>query len=135
MTFFLRDAIFQPEEEKLPEKPKLKDIFNGGVKTLDAITQFLTHLVCGPDARRGKSEIKQRRVDSIGQGIIYVATADLKFSKKHIQLGLVTESLTGSKKLLNVLNRCGHNISYTTTIEIENESTKLLEKILQSLMT
>ena len=118
MAFFLRDAIFQAEEEKLPEKPKLKDIFNGGVKTPDVLTQFLTHLVCSPDVRRGKSEIKQKRVN-----IIYAATADLKVPKKHIQLGLVTKSLTGSKKLLNVLNRYGHSISYTATEEIETELT------------
>ena len=84
MTFFLRDAIFQAEEEKLPEKPKSKDIFNGGFKTPDVLTQFLMHLVYGPDVRRGKSETKQRRVDSIGQYIIYAATAALKIPKKHI---------------------------------------------------
>ena len=63
MTLFLPDATFQAEKEKLPEKPKLKDIFNGGVKTPDVLTHFLTHLVCSPDVRRGKSKIKQRRVD------------------------------------------------------------------------
>ena len=64
MTFFLRDIIFQAEEEKLPGKPKLKDIFNGGVKTPDVLTQFLTHLVCSPDILHEKSKIKQSMVDS-----------------------------------------------------------------------
>ena len=54
------------------------------VKTPDVLTQFLTHLACGPDIRRGKSEIKQRRVDFIGLDIIYAATAGLKVPKKHI---------------------------------------------------
>ena len=72
MKFFLRDTIFQAEEEKLPENPKLKDIFNGGIKTPNSV---LTHLVCAPDVRRGKSEIKQKKVDSISQDIIYAATA------------------------------------------------------------
>ena len=81
---YLRDAIFQAEEEKLSEKPKLKDIFSGGGKTPDVLTQFLTHLACGPDIRRGKFEIKQRRVDFIGLNIIYAATAGLKVPKKHI---------------------------------------------------
>ena len=54
------------------------------VKTPDVVTQSLTYLVCGPDVRRGKPENKQRRVDSIGQDIIYAATAGLKVPKKHI---------------------------------------------------
>ena len=41
MVYFLRDAICQAKEEKLPEKPKLKYIFNGGLKTPDVLTQFL----------------------------------------------------------------------------------------------
>ena len=115
--------LFQAEEEKFPEKPKLKDIFNGRVKTTDVFTQFLTHLVCGPDVRHGKSEIKQRRVDFIGQDVIYAATAGLKVPKTHIQLGLVTGSLTRSKNFMNVLNRYDHSISYTATEEIETELT------------
>ena len=88
-----------------------KNIFNGGIKTPDFLTQFLTDLDCGPDLRRGKSEIKQRRIDSVGQGIIYAGTAGLKVPKKRIQLGLVTKVLTGSKTLLNMLNRYGQSIS------------------------
>ena len=85
-AFFLWNAMFQAEEEKVPEKPKLKDIFNGWVKTPDVLTQFF----CSPDVRRRKSEINQRRVDSIGQDVIYAATTGLKVPKKHIQPGLVT---------------------------------------------
>ena len=104
IAFFLWDAIFQAQEEKLTEKPKLKDIFKGGIKTPDVLTWFLTHLVCAPDVWHEKSEIKQRRVDSIGQYIIYAATAGLEVPKKHFQLLLVTKRLTESKKLFNVLN-------------------------------
>ena len=49
IVFFLWDVIFQAQEEKLTEKPKLKDIFKGGIKTPDVLTWFLTHLVCAPD--------------------------------------------------------------------------------------
>ena len=65
--------------------------------------------------------LKSRREGQTGQVIIYAATAGLKVPKKHIQLGLVTKSLTGSKKLLNVLDRYGHSISYTAAEEIETE--------------
>ena len=49
MALFLRDVISPAEEEELAEKPKLKYVFNRGVKTPNVYTQFLTHLVCIPD--------------------------------------------------------------------------------------
>ena len=67
--------------------------------------------------------LKSSREGQIGQVIKHAATAGLKVPEKHNQLRLVTKSLTGSKKLLNALNRYGHNISNTATEEIETELT------------
>ena len=43
--------------------------------------------------------------------------------RKHVMLGIAMKSLTGSKKVLEMLNRYGHCISYHTAEEIETEMT------------
>ena len=48
-------------------------------------------------------------------------TRGLVKPQKHLLLGLGVKSMTGSKKVLNILNRLGHCISYTTAEEIETE--------------
>ena len=40
-----------------------------------------------------------------------------------IQLGLTLKSMTGSKKLITLMNRMGHSISYNTADELETELT------------
>lgn len=38
-------------------------------------------------------------------------------------LGLATKSLTSSRQVLNILDRYGHTISYTTAVKLETETT------------
>ena len=42
---------------------------------------------------------------------------------KHLKLGLAVKKLTSSRKVLEILNTCGHTPSYHTIEEIENELT------------
>lgn len=44
-------------------------------------------------------------------------------SKKHIKLGLAVKSMTNSRTLVNLINRLGHSVSYTSAEEIETELT------------
>ena len=46
-----------------------------------------------------------------------------KKPSKHLKFGLAVKSMTGSKKLIGMLNRYGHCVSYTTTDELETELT------------
>lgn len=46
-----------------------------------------------------------------------------KRPKKHLQVGLVLKSLTGSRKVIEMLNRLGHCVNYHTVQEIETELT------------
>ena len=60
-----------------------------------------------------------RLIKSIGQDIIYNCSSGRIKIVKHIQLGIVTKRKTGSKLLLNCLNRLGHSISYDDVNNIE----------------
>lgn len=44
-------------------------------------------------------------------------------TSKHVCLGLTIKSLTNSKKIVDLLNRFGHCISYTALLELETEAT------------
>lgn len=102
------------------KKITLEDLFKGEIAFL---TQFLNYIICGPDARRGKSEAKQRRIQSIANDIIFAATEGRYKSSKHIKLGMTLKSLTGSKKVVQLLNRMGHCVNYDTVEELETEVT------------
>ena len=46
-----------------------------------------------------------------------------KKASKNLKLGLAVESMAGTKKLIGMLNRYGHCVSYTLTEELETELT------------
>ena len=54
---------------------------------------------------------------------IFAATAGLKKPQKHLMLGIASQSLTGSKKVIEIMNRLGHCASYHTIEEVETEAT------------
>jgi len=61
----------------------------------------------------------KRLINSIGQDIIYNSSNGRIKTIKHIQLALVTKRKTGSKFLINCLNRLGHCTSYDQVSIIE----------------
>ena len=54
---------------------------------------------------------------------VFLVTNGRKKPSKHLKLGLAFKSMTRSKKLIGMLNRYGHCVSYTTTEELETELT------------
>ena len=54
---------------------------------------------------------------------VFSVTNGRKKPSKHLKFGLAVKSMTGSKKLIGMLNRYGHRVSYTTTEELETELT------------
>ena len=54
---------------------------------------------------------------------VFSVTNGRKKPSKHLKFGLAVKSMTGSKKLIGMLNRYGHCVSYTTTEELETELT------------
>ena len=54
---------------------------------------------------------------------VFSVTSGRKKPSKHLKLGLAVKSVTGSKKLIRVLNRYAHCVSYTTREKSETELT------------
>ena len=99
------------------------DIIDGEVQIPEQLTQFFIHLVVGQEHRSHKSASKVRRVESLAADTVLSMTNGRKKPSKHLKLGLGVKSMTGSKKLIGMLNRYGHCVSYTTTEELETELT------------
>ena len=109
-AYTLRKIIM---EAPLSENLKIEDIAKGKILIPDPLLQFFTHLICGSDKRRGVTKSKQR-VETICQDIIFAISSGVKKPAKNIILGMAMKSITGSHKVIDILNRLGHSISHTT---------------------
>ena len=69
------------------------------------LTQFVTQLVVDPDYRSHESASKIRRVESFAADTVFSVTNGRKKPSKHLKFGLAVKCMTGSKKLIGMLNR------------------------------
>ena len=60
-----------------------------------------------------------RLTTSIGQDVIYAQSKEKKTNNKHLQLGIITKRQTGSRFLIESLNRLGHSIGYDEVNNVE----------------
>ena len=122
-AFMLRSAIMEAPRERLPDDLQLKDILNGEVDVPDLVHHFFNYLIIGTDKRRGNVSAKRRRIEALCADTIFSTMAGNKKPAKHLKLGLTVKSMTGSRKLVEILNRYGYCVSYDTVEELETELT------------
>ena len=123
IAFKLREAVFNAENRQLPANLTIQDVKRGEIDVPDIICQFLTYLIGGPDTRRSNSPPKLRRIKSISEDLVFAVTSGKKKPSKHLTLGLAIKSMSGSRKIVEILNRLGHCASYHTVEELETELT------------
>ncbi|PIK45757.1 hypothetical protein BSL78_17397 [Apostichopus japonicus] len=63
------------------------------------------------------SESDDQRIVSIAQDIIYHASSERKQMPKHLALGMTVRHMTGSAKLIGILNGFGHALSHSAVFE------------------
>ena len=83
------------------------------------IPELLEVLLKGLFSDGSNSGRVKRKVNSIGQDIMFAATNGKLKTVKHIQLGIVLKRKTGSKDMIRCLNRLGHCLSYCELLRIE----------------
>ena len=123
VAFKLRQEIMNASSIKLPEHLKVEDIFKGAAEVPDLVQNFFKYLIGGTDSCKWDLESRKRRIKSIGQDVVFSTTSGIKKPSKHLQLGLAIKSLTGSRKVVEILNRMGHCVNYSTVEELETELT------------
>ena len=61
------------------------------------------------------------RIKSMSEDAVFVATAGLNNHQKHLMLGIALKGLTGSRKVIEIMNRLGHCASYHIIEEVETD--------------
>ena len=100
-----------------------EDIRKGEVNTPEDLVKFFHYLVGGPYVGCEVTTAKSYRIKSISEDVVFAATSERRRPAKHLQTGIAIKSLTGSKKIVAMLNRLGHSINYNGIEELEMELT------------
>ena len=123
VAFMLREEILKMEKKSLPDNITVDDIVIGTGNTPAILETFLHYLIGRPKSRSSNSEVKKRRIKSIGKDVVFATSSGRKIPGKHLKLGIAVKSLTGSRKLIEMLNRYGHCANYHMIEEVETEMT------------
>ncbi len=76
----------------------------------------ITNVFCSGDYVKVSQDV-QKKLLSIGQDLIYLASQGRKLTPKHVALGLAVRHLTGSSQLIGLLNGLGHSISHSLVLQ------------------
>ena len=133
----LRSAILSVVNESppLPISLSLKDFKQGQSKPPDILVRFLEILFAGTEDN--SSERVKRQVNSTAQDILFCTSNGKVQPAKHLCMGIGIKSLTGSRKIVDLLNRLGHSVSYHVAEGIETEIASSLtetERILPDML-
>ena len=115
----LRETILSSKSKPLSENLKINSILHGTTNVPPKSSQFFRHLIRGPNSRRWKSDAKQHLIQSISQNVIFAALSGCKLPIKHLKPDVALKSLTGSRKVVKILNRYGNCANYHAIEEIE----------------
>lgn len=72
---------------------------------------------------RRQEQNKKIKIESLSQDAIYSVTHCRIKTSKHMELDIAMKTITSSRKVINILNRLGHSISYSAVEELETELT------------
>lgn len=120
VAFYVRQCVMSTERKCLPKNNiNLQDILRGECEYPKELILLVGNLLKGPNGT--KSAIKEKKVESISSSIVLAMSNGNIKPALAIQLGMGMKSLTGSRKVIDILNRMGHSICYSSVEEIETE--------------
>lgn len=119
MAYYLRNKILQMQEKYNCSDTLTDDEMCAEKQNIpEELLLFVRHLINGP---RMAKESKSVKVVSISSSIINcVSHASIKTTTS-VSLALALKTMTGSRKILDLMNRLGHSVSYSMAQEIETE--------------
>nr|XP_046473658.1 uncharacterized protein LOC124214934 isoform X2 [Neodiprion pinetum] len=123
-ALILRKIILQIEKIKLPTKNiTSQHLISGEVSIPEELSDFYSTLLGGCNQKRKTGQKCSRLVRSYCQDVIFGVHDGRVKTSKHIMLGMTLKSLTSSRKIIDIINRYGHCISYQGVEELETETT------------
>ena len=85
-----------------------------------AMLKFVQVLNTGSDDVPESDQV-QRAAKSVADDVIFTTTRGRTKPGKHLCLGLALKSLTGSRRIVEIMNRFGHSVSYHTVESLETQ--------------
>ena len=101
--------------------PVTADILaKGQTETPDILLKFFKVLYTGSVVKDADERV-QRYINTAADDCLFVGSRGIIKPSKHVCLGLGLKSITGSRKVIETLNRFGHCISYHTVESLETD--------------
>ena len=126
-TLLLRKQLLDVQKKDLPENPTLDDLKGGDVSPPPLLSTFFTTLYCGQNPTKCTDHV-MRHVKSSCDDALFITRRGKVKPAKQVALGVAVKSVTGSKKVVQVLNRFGHCINYNSLEELETETAEQLQE-------
>ena len=110
-AFYLRSLILkvQSAQDDLPRPITTEALEVGQADPPDAVLEFFRVLYTGSNKPPWDERI-ERLVKSVSDDVLYVTTRARIKPGKHLCMGLALKSMTGSRKVVEILNRFGHGV-------------------------
>ena len=108
----LRESIWSLENSRIVAKTiTIEDITSGEVSMPLNLKSFYSNLYTGHDLDDNISEQKRRFVEVSSADAVFACSNGKMVTGKQLSLGLSLKSMTGSKKVVTLLNLYGHCVS------------------------
>ena len=117
-ALFICQSIKEQEKWLKTWPPTASELNESSVVLPESLRNLVTLLTGNSEAEELSARVK-RLVNSFGQDLVYGVTCGSQRTPKHILLPYAIKSLTNNVELINMVNRCGHGISYTLLEEID----------------
>ena len=88
VALILREELKKSEKRQLPDNLKIDHIQKGEVNIPELLNIFFENLIGGPDSPHWASNLKQIRMKSTSEDVVFAATGGLKKPQKHLMLGI-----------------------------------------------
>lgn len=118
----LRNVILKMRKRTLPNEVETKDLVAGECDIPEILKTFFKTVLGGFNHQRSRAVNLDLRSETLCSDLIYATTRGRIKPAKQIELGIALKSLTNSKKVLNIINKLGHCISYSVIEELETEA-------------
>ena len=118
-ALIIRSSI-KSKETEMSWPPKPSELHQSSINLPDSLTLFLHTLLTGSaDPTHESSPRIQRLINSYGQDLVFGVSSGTHKTPKHVLLPYAIKSLTNNVELIQIINRCGHGVSYTQLEEID----------------
>ena len=120
----LRSLILKIPQNKTPDPVTVNSLRECCPELPTELDVFFRTLITGTNTTSknvSREDTVNKKITAMASDTVYNVTQGKVKPWKHITLGLGFASLTGSKLVLQILNRMGYCISYTETKSLETE--------------